>query len=443
MTSTIAQLLNGGIQSTLIFGDPFTPFKTRIVRPVPHACEPRMQDVTGADYGTRVTKTFQYDADLVLRTFIVVQLAKTPNTSAYVSTSGTSCIEQAEDLGHVLCEEVKFQIGSVTHQKWDGNFLHVLQSLMLPDEQQHEEMTGRTCDGCGHKASLQERPYQNQQFFIEVPAWYAPMCYGHPRQQKQYGNAFPLVACQLSEPQLIVSFRRRSQCFKILDSSVTGLSGNDLSSSSLPVCSMHKVSMLFEYAFLDDTTRQIFAVTPHYFLIRQMQVAKHSVTASSSAHTTSFEPRFNHMVQQLWWYYRSSSSETTSKNEWFNFAGGETGDSVYGVFAGDFFQTMEMKYNGQPRIEALPPQYFRMVQPRVHYSRIPNEFIYVYSFALDPEDLTNRPTGAINMSRIDRFEMVFHHGATGIPSDGTIYCWAVNYNLVLIQNGMSFLSFAS
>lgn len=439
MSASIAQNLQIGSQGMLITGDGITPFKGTIQRPLPFAVEPRVQnpDSGTIDYGQTISKTFQYDADLVLRCFLLFHIKETAiESGTTVSAHGASRIQQTEDLGHAMIKSMSFKIGSVTHQTWTGDMIHVKQSLSMENEQMHEEMTGRTTDGAGHTNTLQERPYQKQSFWVEVPAWFAPVVYSGKHAKNKYGNALQLVACQLSEPKLEITLRAKSLLFKHCnDGLTTGLP----KISDTDVCKLEAVKFCFEYCFLDDTTRDTFSQIDHYHLILQYQ--NFHELASAGAQTLKYRPQFNHIVRDIIWYFRSTDNENAL--EWYNFAGGETSSDNYGVFNGDFFTTCSMKYNGNVRVEALPPQYYRMVQPRQNYHRIPNEFIYCYSFSLNPEDDVNSPAGGINMSRIDNFELVFECTTAGIPSDGEVYIWAFNYNLVMIKAGTAHLSFAS
>lgn len=438
MSASIAQIVQSGAQGMLLHGDPLTPFKSSIQRPLPFATEPRIQsfDTGNIDYGNVITKTAQYDADLILRAHIVISIDATEVNSNTVSASGASRIQQTEDLGHAMIKNCSFQVGSVKHQEWNGDVLHCLDSISLPSEQMHEEMTGRTCDGSGHTNTLQERPYQKQMFWVHIPAWFAPERSGHPKQKDKYDNALALVACQLSEPKFVLELRSKSELFKYCndgDSSHFSIDG-----TASPVCPLKKVEIHVEYAFIDDSSRNIFAKMDHFHLIIQYQHKTKSVASTDTS--ISFRPNLNHCVRDLLWFYRSKSSETAL--EWFNFAGNEVSTSEFGVYNGDAFKSVEMLYNNNTRVEKMPPQYFRMVQPRMNYTRIPNEFIYTYAFSLQPEESATTPLGGINMSRIDNFTLEFET-TSGFPDSGNIHIWAFNYNLVLIKNGTGHLSFAS
>ena len=63
----------------------------------------------------------------------------------------------------------------------------------------------------------------------------------------------------------------------------------------------------------------------------------------------------------------------------------------------------------------------------------------MYSFALDPE--STQPSGTCNFSKLDNVVLNLECSAN-IPS-GVINVYAINYNILRIQNGMSGLMFSS
>jgi hypothetical protein len=55
----------------------------------------------------------------------------------------------------------------------------------------------------------------------------------------------------------------------------------------------------------------------------------------------------------------------------------------------------------------MPAEYFRELIPAQYHTSVPTRPIYVYSFALEPEDF--RPSGSVNLSRIDNVKLVTKH----------------------------------
>ena len=88
----------------------------------------------------------------------------------------------------------------------------------------------------------------------------------------------------------------------------------------------------------------------------------------------------------------------------------------------------------------MDADYFRLVQTYVRHSRIPSKQIYVYSFALRPEEY--QPTGTCNYSRIDSSMLnITFNSCANIKYDASIY--AVNYNVLRVKGGMAGIAYSN
>ena len=93
--------------------------------------------------------------------------------------------------------------------------------------------------------------------------------------------------------------------------------------------------------------------------------------------------------------------------------------------------------------ESVPVFYFRIIQPQYYHTRTPvDRYIYVYSFALKPED--HQPSGTYNFSRVDhRYLRLLLNPVNTENTDTNEYninVFATNYNLLTIENGMGIMN---
>jgi hypothetical protein len=95
--------------------------------------------------------------------------------------------------------------------------------------------------------------------------------------------------------------------------------------------------------------------------------------------------------------------------------------------------------NGTDRFVPQYGKYFNQYHPYQYHSGVPYPGIYVYSFALKPEEL--QPSGTCNFSRIDMAQIAVNL-KTGMPSLNQ-RMFAVNYNILRIQSGLGGLAFAN
>jgi hypothetical protein len=96
--------------------------------------------------------------------------------------------------------------------------------------------------------------------------------------------------------------------------------------------------------------------------------------------------------------------------------------------------------NGQDRFKEQYGNYFNQVQPFYHHTGTPYPGIYVYSFALQPEE--HQPTGTCNFSRIDNAQVSVQFKTAANQAD-LQKLFAVNYNILRIQSGMGGLAFSN
>ena len=74
----------------------------------------------------------------------------------------------------------------------------------------------------------------------------------------------------------------------------------------------------------------------------------------------------------------------------------------------------------------------RLFNPIERHTSVPNNFIYLYSFSLNPESF--QPSGSCNFSRFDNAELVVEFEDGIEESDLKVF--AINYNILRISKGL-------
>ena len=165
-----------------------------------------------------------------------------------------------------------------------------------------------------------------------------------------------------------------------------------------------------DYVFLDTDERRRFAQMSHEYLIEQVQF-----TGSSQVTTKQHKLSFNHPVKFLAW---------------------AAPDSTFGTYKA--LGSAKLQLNGNDRFAERPADYFSLVQPYQHFSNIPSGNIYVYSFALKPEE--HQCSGSLNLSRIDSASLTVDPLSL---TSGDLNIYAVNYNVLRILSGMGGLAYSN
>lgn len=229
------------------------------------------------------------------------------------------------------------------------------------------------------------------------------------------GLALPLIALQYHEVKFNISFNPASSLYITSD-------GNAPSSG---VPSMGDSALWIDYVYLDTDERRQFAQVQHEYLIEQLQY-----TGAESYSNTSIKSKLslNHPCKELVWVLQLDSAVAPNVNDWSNYTDG--GDHI--------LSSGKLQLNGHDRFDERDATYFNVVQPYQHHTRIPATGIYVYSFALNPEQ--HQPSGTVNMSRIDNATLLLNLNTN---SSLQLRTYATNYNVLRIMSGMGGLAYSN
>lgn len=199
--------------------------------------------------------------------------------------------------------------------------------------------------------------------------------------------------------------------------------------------SLGYASLYVDYIYLDTDERRQFAQVQHEYLIEQLQY-----TGAESFTNTSVKSKLalNHPCKELIWVAQPNTNISNKHT------------SIYGVAGAGSYPTFpvtqsvvdaKLQLNGHDRFSIRSGDYFNLVQPYQHHTRIPDTGIYVYSFALNPEQ--HQPSGTVNMSRIDNATLMLTLWP-GVTSSGCqLRVYAVNYNVLRVMSGMGGLAYSN
>ena len=227
---------------------------------------------------------------------------------------------------------------------------------------------------------------QKKTLYVPLEFWFC----------RNIGLALPLIALQYHEVKINIEFADNDGTDTVMGDSV---------------------ELWADYVFLDTDERRRFAQMSHEYLIEQVQF-----TGEASVGNKQHKLSFNHPVKFLAWVCPTNKAKS---DDW----------AAYKALG-----AAKLQLNGNDRFAERDAEYFSYVQPYQHFSNIPDgKNIYVYSFALKPEE--HQCSGTLNMSRIDTAALTV--GAGGAANTDNIYIYAVNYNVLRILSGMGGLAYSN
>ena len=414
MGGGLLQLVAYGAQDVYLTGNPqITFFKVAYRRHTNFALEAIQQTFNGNPaFGSRVTCQISRNGDLINRMYLEVKVGGSETT--YYNFFGIR-----------LLNYVEIEIGGQKIDKHYSHWLYVWNELSLPrsKRQGYYQMVG----------AYGGSTISNNSLYIPLEFWFC----------RNIGLALPLIALQYHEVKVNINFENKDLC---------------LDSGNTPTFS---ASLWVDYIYLDTDERRRFAQLSHEYLIEQLQFTGQEAITSTTVKT---KLNFNHPCKELIWFVANDASSVSKRKNWMNYTTAPTIldtlagtlDALNGLTQSDINYTgsvasvsnpinsAKLVLNGNDRFYQRPGRYFNLIQPFQHHENIPsNAGINVYSFSLKPEE--HQPSGTLNMSRIDTavLNLTFESSGSFIPSDYTLYVYAVNYNVLRILSGMGGLAYSN
>jgi hypothetical protein len=408
----LLQLVARGKQDIFLTGNPqMTWFKMVYRRHTNFAIESMPMYFDGdPDFGKRITCLIPRRGDLLGQVFLEVTLP------ALTLSSDRSAASYVNAIGHALIQEISIEIGEQEIDKQTGEWMEIWSNLTTTEELKFGfyDMIGKL-DGY-----IPPSLYGPLKLYIPLRFWFC----------KNPGLYLPLLALQYHPIRINITLRPLQQLFYSSE-----LIANCNTTTVNPV-KITNMQLWGDYVYLDVDERRRFVSNAHEYLIEQIQ---YTPTIGIPATNASIPARveFNHPIREFIFVLQRNVMQ--SFHEWFNYSSlaiSETGRRT------DLLASALLQLDGQDRFDERDAGYFRLVQPWQRHTVIPNEdFIYLYSFALRPEDL--QPTGSMNASRMDNIVWQITTNQTTVPARGdcTIRVYATNHNVFRVVDGFGGLLF--
>lgn len=279
---------------------------------------------------------------------------------------------------------------------------------------------------------------------------------------KNTGLHIPLISLQYDEVQIKTTFRKLNflmNCESLPPNNIVDNNNNP------------EIKLFANYIYLDTDERRQFAQKPQEYLIEQVQ-HNGKKSLSDGLH----ELNFNHLVKEIVWVCKKKSVEEadiTTKdtniinnyptngtdertannpfhgNDYFNYTVpthetkdgniAELEDNIQYIrgdtISREPFKTAKLILDGNDRTEEFKASYFRTLQPYFHHSKVPQKFIYCYSFALYPEKY--QPMGFCDFSKYKNVSL----SLTNTMRDANLLVFSLGYNILRIKEGKAGLAY--
>ena len=405
MTGSLLQLVTIGEQDKHFIGNPqISYFKTAFKQHTNFAMESLpLYFKEECDFGRKSECIISKKGDLLNKLFLEINLPK-------INTPNVSWIN---DIGNFIIDYVEINIGGVTIDRHYGHYLDLYSELNLPESIKvgYNEMV--------YKQGFYTNISQSNEIKLIIPLFFW-FC-------NSISNSLPLIALQYHDVKLNVKFKNFKECI---------FSGQNIDQiNNLEELHFKNTILFGDFIFLDNKERSSFAKSDHQYLIEQVQYSNYNNIVSRES-IINIDLHFNLPIKEILWYIQNTN--VLSNNDWSNYS--NTPHNILGLTENkEILKEATIYINGQERFHPRDAKYFRLIQPYSHHTSIPKNFIYSYSFGLYPEK--NQPSGTMNFSRIDNSRLYLKCIDDINPSN--IYIFAINYNILIIKNGMGGLKFST
>lgn len=399
----------------------------------------------GVSLGKKLQATIQRNGDLLAETYIVMNFTDIRAFNRNVAppsppiepgyprgpiinpdTTPPTGVSYTNSLGFAAIGRLSVLIGGHEFDVHYGDFLNIWEQLSRPVGKELGSLIGAARD----VDTLLDYAANDQVLYVPLEFWF----------NRTWAQALPLIALQYHEVRLDMELRDKSSLIVVHSPEGTNYD-IDFEGGDLTDC-----FLLCNYIFLDTWERRLFAQKYHTYLIDQLQFTG-AESKPEGKNIMNMQLYFNHPVQELIWVLQEQSA--IDLNDWFDYSikvedPTAADPAVTGVPAPtisvDPMIAAKLQFNGHDRVSLREANYYRQVQPLEHHTKIPDQFIYVYSFAKNPEDPI-QPSGSANLSRIDN--VVLQIQCNPNMGDGVVRVYARSKNVIRVISGMAGVRYAN
>jgi hypothetical protein len=432
----LLQLVAQGKQDVFLTGNPQMSFFKLVYRRYTNfAVESQPMYFDGTpNFGQRISCLIPRKGDLLGRVYLDVTLP-----ALTMEDSSGEYISYVNSIGNALIQEITFEVGEQEIDRQTGEWMEIWEQLTTTASQRDalNLMVGRMAQYT--PPSLIPGPKSpGLRLFIPLQFYFC----------RNPGLYIPLLALQYHPIRINITIAPLQKlAYKGYTSYVAGCSQSFVNPATIT-----NMMLWGDYVYLDVEERRRFVSKSHEYLIEQVQYTPPiSVTPKQSI--VNIKTDFNHPVKEFIFVVQRDIMQEIG--EPFNYSNLAIGEPVpaqlipylnVGQVRTDLIATALLQLDGYDRFNVRDALYFRLVQPYEHHTTTPvDNFIYVYSIALQPEDL--QPTGSLNASRIDNVNWQFNmNPLLEMPpaisrGNCSIRIFGTNCNVFRVVNGYGGLLF--
>ena len=428
--------------------------------------------IGNADWDTTTKFKIEKKGDLLGSIYLSVHLPDLnyldliSNESIDTSNNKTNYVRWVNYIGNALVKRVKLYFDGQLIDEQTGEFMQVYTDI------QDDDWNKLCLIGMNGNLNKPLDYINGEYLYIPLKFWF---CEGGKK-------ALPLISMQYTDIEIEVEFRKLDECYQVLkfkkeplgEEGMTAYNyehidfvhtKNKFKKEVLSKLSLKSVSLDCNFYYVDNEERKRLSEKEHKILITQTQ------SIISNINNQIIELDFNHPVKEMFWFFSNKSVKESP--EPLNFSNmteypdsdvfdgfiSKKGWGYYNYmkkFKDHWMDEARILVNGRELVGWNNWKYYYYTQNYENYRNKMEHLVYLYSFSTNPK--SSSPAGSLNFSRVDNAQLQFtmnqktkdiFNGLRMKSSDDisnnyksnnnqfTIQIYAVNYNYLIIKNGMA------
>lgn len=203
----------------------------------------------------------------------------------------------------------------------------------------------------------------------------------------------------------------------------------------LPTLSIKRSYLLCNFFYLENEERMILAKRPQRKLIRALQVFREANVVNR---VRRFKINFNHPCATLFVFaQRRTATPATTYTTFIE-------DGYNDISTASLIRNLSLVINGKPYTTETSSDIFNKLNKFVYYERRGSNGVHVLVLDLSPSTAATQPSGSINCSVNASVELECTFDPV-VDADNPVdfSCYALHYNVLLIENGIGELEFTN
>lgn len=394
-----------------------------------------------ANWGNTVRFNIDKKGDLLYGLYLVIKLPKlsiselniTPPLNEY-DTSSIYRIKYADFIGSVVIDKISLYINDLLIDEQYGDYIQVYTDLYMSDCNR-KKMLG--FDDILNRPNLK---IDSEYIYIPFKFWFCLDNF----------MPLPIIALKNSDIYIDITFKKFNNCISVLqyNKSLTKLFHSNITHKELPFLETYLKASFY---IVDSNERFILANQEYTIPILQSQVRSININSNAFLDLT-----FNKVIKDIIFFIQPINNKYNG--EYFNFSA-KTNYIPYELYNSNIdFKLWDLEpkkhllsrarllFDGIERIEWQDYKYFYLMHNHENYRTNIHSYIYAYSFTSNPVRNTNLI--GCDFSKINNIQLQIEINSNPFilnhllnikyPSDNMyeFKCYATNYNILIIKNGL-------